>query len=101
MVANVANAAAAYATTALKTAGTGMAPRGEGPSFGSLLEEAAKSSINTMKQGETMTAKAAVGQADIADVVQAVTNAEMTLQAATTIRDKVIGAYQEILRMPI
>lgn len=101
MVANVASAAAAYATTALKTAGTGMAPRGEGPSFGSLLEEAAKSSVNTLKQGETMTAKAAVGQADIAEVVQAVTNAEMTLQAATTIRDKVIGAYQEILRMPI
>lgn len=101
MVANVANAANAYAATALKTTGVGMAPRDEGPSFGSLLEEAAKSSLDTMKKGETLTAKAAVGQADIADVVQAVTNAEMTLQAATTIRDKVIGAYQEILRMPI
>jgi len=101
MVANVANAAAAYANAALKTSGTGMAPRGAGPSFGSLLEEAAKSTVDTLKQSETMTAKAAVGQADIADVVQAVTNAEMTLQAATTIRDKVIGAYQEILRMPI
>lgn len=101
MVANVANAAAAYASTAMRTAGTGMAPRAEGPSFGSLLEEAAKGSIDTLKKGEAMTAKAAVGQADIADVVQAVTNAEMTLQAATNIRDKVIGAYQEILRMPI
>lgn len=101
MVANVANAAAAYANTALRTAGAGMAPRDEGPSFGAVLEEAAKSGIATLKKGETMTAKAAVGQADITDVVQAVTNAEMTLQAATTIRDKVINAYQDILRMPI
>lgn len=101
MVANVANAAAAYANTAMRTAGVGMAPRDEGPSFGSLLEEAAKTGIDTLKKGETLTAKAAVGQADIADVVQAVTNAELTLQTATTIRDKVINAYQEILRMPI
>jgi len=101
MVANVANAAAAYANTALKTSGVGMVPREEGPSFGALLEEAAKGGIDTLKKGEALTAKAAVGQADIADVVQAVTNAEMTLQAATNIRDKVIGAYQEILRMPI
>ncbi|HYG88714.1 MAG TPA: flagellar hook-basal body complex protein FliE [Azospirillum sp.] len=101
MVANVANAAAAYANTALKTAGAGLAPREAGPGFGAVLEEAAKAGIETLKKGETMTAKAAIGQADIADVVQAVTNAEMTLQAATTIRDKVIGAYQEILRMPI
>ena len=101
MVANVANAAAAYANTALNTSGVGMVPREEGPSFGALLEEAAKGGIDTLKKGEALTAKAAVGQADIADVVQAVTNAEMTLQAATNIRDKVIGAYQEILRMPI
>ena len=101
MVANVANAAAAYATTAMRTAGAGMAPREEGPSFGSLLEEAAKSSVDTLKKSEALSAKAAVGQADLADVVQAVTNAEMTLQTATTVRDKVITAYQEILRMPI
>ncbi len=101
MVANVANAAAAYANTAMRTAGAGMAPRDEGPSFGALLQEAAQGGIDTLKKGEAMTAKAAVGQADIADVVQAVTNAEITLQTATTIRDKVINAYQEILRMPI
>jgi len=101
MVANVANAAAAYANTAMKTAGAGMAPRDAGPSFGSMLEEAAKQTVDTLKKSETMTAQAAVGKADIADVVQAVTNAEMTLQAATSIRDKVITAYQEILRMPI
>jgi flagellar hook-basal body complex protein FliE len=101
MVNNVAGAAAAYANTALRTAGEGMGPREAGPSFGAMLEEAGKSALDTMQKGESMTAKAAVGQADLTDVVQAVTNAEMTLQTVTTVRDKVITAYQEILRMPI
>ncbi|HYD66597.1 flagellar hook-basal body complex protein FliE [Azospirillum sp.] len=101
MVANVANVIAAYANTAAKTSGVGMAPRDEGPSFGAVLEEAAKSAVGSLRKGETMTALAAVGQADLTDVVQAVTNAEMTLQTVTTVRDKVISAYQEILRMPI
>lgn len=102
MVANVNNAIAAYANTAARgVAGGGMAPRDAGPSFGDVLEEAAKSTVNTMKAGETMSAKAAVGQADLTDVIQAVTNAEVTLQTVTSVRDKVISAYQEILRMPI
>ena len=101
MVANVANAIAAYANTASKTTGPGMAPRDEGPSFGAVLEEAAKSAIGNLRTGESMTAMAAVGQADLADVVHAVSNAEFTLQTVTTVRDKVITAYQEILRMPI
>ncbi|MCW2246494.1 flagellar hook-basal body complex protein FliE [Azospirillum fermentarium] len=102
MVANVNAAISAYANTAARgTSGGGMAPRADGPSFGDVLEEAVKSSVNTMKAGETMSAQAAVGQAELTDVIQAVTNAEVTLQTVTTVRDKVITAYQEILRMPI
>jgi flagellar hook-basal body complex protein FliE len=96
---NAVNAAAAYANTAAKTAGGGMAPREM--SFGETMQEVAKDAIGTMRQGETMTALAAVGQADLTDVVQAVTNAEVTLQTVTTVRDRVLNAYQEILRMPI
>ena len=97
---NPINAAAAYASTAARTSGPGMGPR-DGVSFGDVLEQAAKDGIGTLKQGEKMTALAAVGQADLTDVVQAVTNAEVTLQTVTTVRDKVLSAYQEILRMPI
>ncbi|MEM6903398.1 MAG: flagellar hook-basal body complex protein FliE, partial [Pseudomonadota bacterium] len=35
------------------------------------------------------------------DVVMAVNNAEITLQSVVSIRDRVISAYQEILRMPM
>jgi flagellar hook-basal body complex protein FliE len=48
-----------------------------------------------------MSAKAVTGEADIVDVVQAVGNAEITLQTVVAVRDRVISAYQEIMRMPI
>jgi flagellar hook-basal body complex protein FliE len=34
-------------------------------------------------------------------VVQAVSRAELALQTTTAIRDRVVSAYQEIMRMPI
>ena len=40
-------------------------------------------------------------QAELADVITAVSNAEVTLQTVVAIRDRVIQAYQDIMRMPI
>lgn len=70
-------------------------------SFADLIQSSAQESIKTMKAGEEMSAKAVTGQADLTDVVQAVTAAEVTLQTVTAVRDKVISAYQDIMRMPI
>ena len=53
------------------------------------------------KAAELATASAVAGEADLTDVVTAVSNAEMTLQTVVTVRDRVVAAYQEILRMPI
>ena len=50
---------------------------------------------------EVTTAKALVDQADIVDVATAVTNAEAVVETVVTVRDKVIGAYNDILKMPI
>ena len=41
------------------------------------------------------------GKGDLVDVVSAVNAAEMSLETVVAIRDKVIAAYQDILRMPI
>jgi flagellar hook-basal body complex protein FliE len=98
------SAAAAYSNAANRLTGAGgpsVKPQAEGPSFGAMLQEATSQSIDTLRTGEDMTAKGVLGKADLADVVAAVNNAEMTLQAVVTVRDRVIGAYQEILRMPI
>jgi flagellar hook-basal body complex protein FliE len=45
--------------------------------------------------------KAITGKADLNDVIVAVNDAEMTLQTVVGLRDRMIQAYQEILRMPI
>ncbi|MGH1455663.1 MAG: flagellar hook-basal body complex protein FliE [Alphaproteobacteria bacterium] len=73
----------------------------DGNSFADLIKQGAEQSIQTMKAGEQMSAKAVAGQADVTDVVQAITSAELTLQTVTAVRDKVIAAYQDVMRMPI
>ncbi|MGD1870052.1 MAG: flagellar hook-basal body complex protein FliE, partial [Neomegalonema sp.] len=41
------------------------------------------------------------GAADPQSVVEAMLEAEMAIETAVTVRDKVVEAYQEILRMPV
>ena len=41
------------------------------------------------------------GKAGVQQVVEALTAAELSLQRVTAVRDRVISAYQEIIRMPI
>ena len=45
--------------------------------------------------------KAISGGGNLTDVVTALSHAEMTLQTATAIRDRVVQAYQDIMKMPI
>jgi flagellar hook-basal body complex protein FliE len=70
-------------------------------SFSNFLSDAVKSSIDTIKQGETMATKQAAGQANIVDVVNSVNAAELTLDTVVAVRDKVVAAYQSIMNMAI
>jgi flagellar hook-basal body complex protein FliE len=72
-----------------------------GTSFKDFVEDSIAKSIDTMKTGEKTQARAVTGEADLAEVVQAVTDSELTLQTIVAVRDKLISAYQEIMRMPI
>lgn len=73
----------------------------EGVSFSDFLRDQTRESIGTMRTSEKMSAMAVTGEADLVDVVQAVTNAEITLNTVVAVRDRMISAYQEILRMPV
>ena len=73
----------------------------DGIGFSDVLRTATEGAMSSLREGEAMSLQAAAGTADINDVVMAVGKAEMALQTVVTLRDKVIGAYQEILRMPI
>lgn len=102
MVGSIASAAAAYANSASKLGVGGLSPRDEAtPSFGDMLAKATDQAIGLQRKSEQMSAAAVVGKADLTDVVSAVTNAEVTLQSVMAVRDKVVNAYQEIMRMPI
>jgi flagellar hook-basal body complex protein FliE len=97
-----ANAYASSMNTAKLASSGGAAVQAQDTlSFADILKEGVASSINTIKAGEQMSAKAVTGQADMIDVVQAVNAAELTLQSVVALRDRMIGAYQEIMRMPI
>ena len=100
----IASAAAAYAKQSQEMnklptlESTQQAQEGD---FSDLLKEAVREAAGIGYRSEAMSLKAAAGQADVNEVVTAVAEAEVTLQAVTTIRDKVIQAYQDIIKMPI
>jgi flagellar hook-basal body complex protein FliE len=99
----MASAAAAYARA---TQGMAIAPTqdttqtGESD-FSSLLKQAVREAADVAYKGERMSIAAAAGKADVTEVITAMSEAEVMLQAVTTVRDKVISAYQEIIKMPI
>lgn len=94
-------AAGIYANTQKGVQGIKIAGSDDALNFGQFVDKAARDSLATLKQGEKMQADAVIGKADLTDVVEAVTNAELTLQTVVALRDKMLGAYQEIMRMPI
>jgi flagellar hook-basal body complex protein FliE len=79
--------------------GAGVAPPGGG--FGDILKSAMGDVMKTSKTAETQMANQVQGKAQLIDVVTAVSSAEQSLNTVMAIRDQVIGAYQEIMRMPI
>lgn len=54
-----------------------------------------------MEQAEKAAMNTAISGADPHAMVEAIANAELVLDAAVTIRNKVVEAYQELLRMPV
>jgi len=103
MTVKIAGALSAYANAAQAGKAPGMEPRAAsgGGSFAKVLEDAAKSAVGNLRAGEQASMAAAAGKADLLDVVAAVNNAEVTLQTVVSVRDQVIQAYNDIIRMPI
>lgn len=69
--------------------------------FSTMVKDVVGSAVQAGKSAETMSLQAISGTADISQVALAVTNAEMSLQTVVAVRDRVIQAYQDILKMPI
>ncbi len=69
--------------------------------FSSLVSDALGNVSSATQSSEVIAAKALVDEADMVDVVTAVSNAELVVDTVVTVRDKVIAAYNDILKMPI
>ncbi len=62
---------------------------------------AATDFMETLRQGEETAKAGLAGRADAQAVVEALAATELAVQTAVAVRDKVVEAYQEILRMPV
>lgn len=63
--------------------------------------EAAKDFANTVANSERAASAYMIGKADPHSVVEAIASAELAVETAVTVRNRVVEAYQELLRMPI
>ena len=100
-------AANAYANLAriLDTGGAGGAGKtsdaGAGPSFGDLLKDAIGNVMEGGKKSDAQTVAMASGKANVMDVVTAVAETDVKVSTLVSVRDKVIQAYEDIMKMPI
>lgn len=101
MTANLTSAIGAYTNAA--RGGAGIEPRAQeaGQSFSELVQSAAESALQSGLRAEEVTLEAIDGSAEVSEVVTAIADAEIALQTVVAMRDQVVAAYQEILRMPI
>ncbi|CAM5765989.1 flagellar hook-basal body complex protein FliE [Bosea minatitlanensis] len=72
-----------------------------GPDFSALLGKALDATAEAGRKADVQTASVAAGRADVVDVVTAVAESETAIQTLVAVRDKVIAAYEEIMRMPV
>ncbi|WP_297772883.1 flagellar hook-basal body complex protein FliE [uncultured Roseovarius sp.] len=84
-----------YTASRAATEATGESGGGEA------LHSLAKDFAATLKESEEVAMSAMTGTADPHALVQALAQTELAVEAAITVRDRVVEAYQEILRMPV
>ncbi|MEH6725929.1 MAG: flagellar hook-basal body complex protein FliE [Hyphomicrobiales bacterium] len=72
-------------------------------SFATMVSQAATNAVETGKASEQASMAFATGQptANMVEMVTAVAETELALQTMVSVRDRVISAYEEIMRMPI
>jgi flagellar hook-basal body complex protein FliE len=72
-----------------------------GASFAQVLQGAVTDAVTSSRTAEAQIQAQQTGRADLVNVVTAVASAQASLETVMAIRDQVIAAYQEILKMPI
>lgn len=108
-MANPASAAGAYAATQRLASpagnpGSGLGALGGGaggPSFSEALGQVLNSVAEAGHKADVQSAAAVQGKADMVDVVTAVAESQTAIETLVAVRDRVVAAYEEIMRMSI
>ncbi|SDG57834.1 flagellar hook-basal body complex protein FliE [Bradyrhizobium sp. Rc2d] len=93
-------ASRATETQAISPAATAI-QAGDDVGFESVMKQVTTDAIGTLKAGEAASISAMQGKESTRRVVEALMSAEQALQTAVAVRDKVVQAYQEVVRMSI
>src|SRR5580692_4954296 len=72
-----------------------------GPDFSEMVGKALGDVADSMGKAETHSLNSLAGKATLDDVALSLTGAELSIKALLGIRDRVISAYQDIIKMPI
>jgi len=93
------------ATAGLTGIGPGLAPgiagTGTGGGFGGMIESMVSETAGSLRNAETQSVKQIGGKGDLIDVVTAIGAAETALDTVVAVRDRVVSAYSDIMRMQI
>jgi flagellar hook-basal body complex protein FliE len=102
-MASPAIAANAYASAArvLDSVAPAKAADQGGPSFGDVLKDAIGGVLDTGRKSDAQTVAMASGKANVMDVVTAVAETDVAVSTLVSVRDKVIAAYEDIMKMTI
>ena len=74
---------------------------GQGTDFGAMLRSAVESAVSTGREAETQSMRAITQGGNVTEVATALSRAELTLQTATAVRDRMLQAYQDIMKIQI
>ena len=97
-------AANAYASLAKMMERGGAEKAGQataGPSFSALLKDSVGSVLDAGRKSDAQTVAMASGKANVMDVVTAVAETDVAVSTLVSVRDRVIQAYEDIMKMPI
>ena len=70
-------------------------------SFGAVLKDVVSAVSESGRKSDSQAQAVAAGKANMIDVVTAVAESETAIQTLVSVRDRMIAAYEEILKMPI
>lgn len=98
-------AAKAYASVqdaaGISAGGPGKTGAAPGANFADMVSSALSDTMATTRNAEKQMAAQVQGKAQLIDVATAISSAEQSLETVIAVRDQVISAYQEIMRMNI